>query len=87
MQLITSYLINNKIKCFKYNFSLENKTQKFNNQQAHIQLSHNSEELIITNRKFNTKPVYLLEADHNIVKAKSHEYRNKKRHYNDQVDE
>ena len=49
----TDYLTNHKIKCFKYNYSLDEDVQNFCQFEALMYLSHGGEYLNIINRKPN----------------------------------
>ena len=51
------------IKCVKYNYSLEEEIQNQLQFDGTIQLSEDGQELIIINKKPNTNPEYILEAD------------------------
>jgi len=51
VERVKSFLTRSHIKCFKFNYSLDEAVQNFNNYEAYISLSEDHSQLIITNRK------------------------------------
>ena len=66
--------MNNRIRCFKYNYALEEIVQNFSSFQGFIKLSQDGEYLNIINLKPNEKLKYVLEADPNIVKSEKKKF-------------
>ena len=66
--------MNNRIRCFKYNYALEEIVQNFSSFQGFIKLSQDGESLNIINLKPNEKLKYVLEADPNIVKLEKKKF-------------
>lgn len=64
---IRSYLSKNKIRCFKYNYSLDKQVQNFECYNAFIILSSDYQHLTFINRKPNEKTKYILEGDPELV--------------------
>ena len=58
------YLINNKIKCFKYNYCLEKDVQNQDNYQAYLKLDEKGQELIIVNLKPKIKQQFVKDTEY-----------------------
>ena len=56
-----------RIKCYKYNYNIDEKVQNFRQFEAYLSLSKDGTQLIITNMKPISNPEYVLEADPNVV--------------------
>jgi hypothetical protein len=64
-------LVSKDLKCFKYNYALDDVVQNFSNYDATIRLSDDYERLIITNLKPNPKDVFTKQDDpEEVQKAK-----------------
>ena len=63
IEKITESLKNDPIKCYKYNNNLDKSIQNFSQFDSIISISGDGKELIITNKKPNENPEYVLEAD------------------------
>ena len=63
----TEWLVNNRIQCYKYNYSLDEEVQNFCCFDAFIDLQQNEIDINIINRKPLEDNEYVLEADPNIV--------------------
>ena len=51
VERVKSFLTTSHIRCFKFNYSLDEDVQNFNSYEAYIALSADHSQLIITNRK------------------------------------
>lgn len=61
------------IKCYKFNYSLDDAIQKYSSFRSILSISNDSEGIIITNLRPNdkyNKPEYILENDHHAVSEK-----------------
>ena len=83
---IKTYFIKNRIKCFKYNYALEDSVQNFTSFQGYFQLTEDGEEFKITNLKPVEKLQYMLEEDSNLVEQERLRQLNLKRNDENQVD-
>ena len=59
IDVIRKMLVENKISCYKYNYSLEESVQTFKAQEAYLQLSSDFKYLYIVNKKPNEKVIYV----------------------------
>ena len=63
-----------KIKCVKYNYSLEKDVQEFFQFDGLISLSDDDKRLILTLKKYSEKPIHVLEPDPHTVKKKREQH-------------
>ena len=60
---IEDYLSNNRIICFKYNYSLEKHVQRLESYPCLIELSKDCQYLTFLTKRLNIKTKYVLESD------------------------
>lgn len=64
---IKKHLINSRVPCYKYNYSLDPETQSHVSFVSFIELSEDGEYIKITNRKPIDHTKFILEADQELV--------------------
>lgn len=63
-----------RIKCTKYNYSLDSEVQKVCQFDGYLQLSQDGKMLNIFNKKFIRKAEYLQDPDYRVILQKREEY-------------
>lgn len=77
MEGIVDNMKSQKIKCVKYNYSLAAGVQNFFQFDGLITLSEDGKRLVLTLKKYNEKPIHVLEPDPHTVKKHRDQHKKK----------